>query len=313
MAGLSPDALFELETRIETVRGSVRRSRLAFLALTLASLGLLLLVWNCYFSWNSFIAQPRDPSLPALSETTKLLRDELLRSWVRSWWSPTSTLGVNIGVADASFLGSLILLVLTVWFYFSARRENHTTARLLHDGLTVHIPEIRRAVFWAVADEHIFLNWAKIDRPAFSILFDRDTDSTSEMFEQPDHVVRSALWLMGLLPFFTLAMSWGMDLYSLTQPSVMRDGSQALWSVLSLSERRRAIAILVGAGALALVLLYLLRRIKAFNSDTVEALRYFAKQVKEIPDPPSPSPRSGPRRSVPTGVIPRTAPLDPVT
>src|SRR5204862_2059777 len=110
-------------------RSSVQRSRLASLALNLASLALLLLVWNCYFSWFRFLVTAN------VNPTTEFLKAELVRNWVRSLWTPAGIVGVTIGVADTSLLGSLMLLMLTIWFYFSARRENHTTARLLDDTL----------------------------------------------------------------------------------------------------------------------------------------------------------------------------------
>jgi len=276
---LTDDHRFELKIRIETVQGSVRRSRLAFLALNLASLALLLLVWNSYFSWFRFFVRSD------INPTTDFLKAEFVRNWVRSLWTPASTLGVNIGAADTSLVGSVILLILALWFYFSSRRENHTTARLLADTLDIRIATIRRAVFWAIADEHIFLSWVRNDRPAGAGQSLRACKE-SPLVERPDRVVRGALSVLALLPLYTIAASWMMDVASLFQPSILRDRSRPLYAQLSSGEWFAVSCILCISGLLAILLGYLLFQIRGFNTDTVQQLRDFAIEVDEIPNPP---------------------------
>jgi hypothetical protein len=290
----SDEMEFELKTRIETVRSSIQRSRLAFLALNVVSIGLLLLIWNLYFSWFRFLITPDiDPD-------TEILKAEIARNWVRSLWTPAGALGVNIGVADTSLLGSLLLSVLGVWFYFAARRENHTTARLLADTLaqtstiaSKAAAAVRRTVFWAVADEHIFLSWATIDKPAGVIFALRERDTP--LIEEPDRVVRRALGVMMYLPFLTICVSLGMDIYSLTKPSLFREPGMPLYTQLETWEEWfQVVIIFVASTCLAAFLRYLLRRIGEFNFDTVQQLRNFATRVVEIPDPPMERPK--PRR-----------------
>jgi len=273
------DALkFELETRIRTARESVQRSRLAFLAVNLAAVALLLLIWDFYFSWYRFFAaKPLDPQ-------KDWLKIEIVKSWIHTQWMPTSTLGVNVGVADVSLVGSVLLLVLILWFYFAARRENHTTVRLLSDVVNSTIPEVRRATFWAIADEHIFLTFGRFDRPAGRVLFG---PTSSDLVEAPDRIVRSALNLIFFLPVYTMTISWALDALSLFGPSVIRGGSEPLYWTLTKPERVQAIVVLGFAAPLTCFLGYLLVGIRRFNEDTVDVLKKFALRVPEVPDPPA--------------------------
>jgi hypothetical protein len=277
MADLSSALEFELKTRLATARASIQRSRLAFLVLNLASVSVFLIIWNRYFTWYRFFLFPEAPD-PNKNWVTA----ELIRNWIRTQWMPAGTIGVTFGVDDVSVLGALLLLLLSLWLYFTARRENHTTARLLSDVTHIDIPEVRRAVFWALADEHIFLAWARDDRAIGRILL----PATDPPVERPDGIVRGALKTVFYSPVLILGLSWTMDLRSLLLPSPFREPGKPLWAALSADERTQAVVVITVAAVLMLFVWHLLLKTSSFNEHTVETLRAFARTAEEIPDPP---------------------------
>lgn len=157
---------FKFRERIEGAQEAIKRSRWVFLILTLVSLALLITAWNAYFSWSrEFLlrvhAWPDD-------EVAAFAQQRLIEEWVKSQTIDISPLGIHIGISDAAPLGGLSVFILSIWFYFSTRRENRTIAGLLIDSLD-EPPETKSRIFHGIASYLVFLTIASTDDPISSL------------------------------------------------------------------------------------------------------------------------------------------------
>jgi len=139
-------------TRLACAHDTQSRTRLAFIAITIISIAIIVAEFNSYFSWYvQFLTGGSNFPLPitdcdthqnidgctfpqhinnAAAEAQKALIDE----WIKSNRVTVSLLGVNFGMSDAAILGSISLFILSLWFFACIRRENHLIADLLIDA-----------------------------------------------------------------------------------------------------------------------------------------------------------------------------------
>ena len=100
----------------------------------------------------------------AANEITREAQTMLLEAWVKSQWISISLLGIQVGVSDVATLGSFGLVVISVWFFFAVRRENHTIGRLLRD--TTELPaELQEMVYHSISSNMLFLDLKGQDQP----------------------------------------------------------------------------------------------------------------------------------------------------
>ena len=79
-----------------------------------------------------------------------------------------SLLGIHVGVSDMAVLGSLTLLVCSIWLFFTIRRHNHSVGNLLRD--TKEIPQqARRFVFYGVSAALVFTTVTSYDEAISSL------------------------------------------------------------------------------------------------------------------------------------------------
>lgn len=160
---LSNEALETLKIRIEGAREAIKRSRFSFLVSTIAALSILITLWNAYVSWDRRFAFQPLPNSPA----TRALVLRTLEQWADSQVITVPSLGIHIGVSDLAILGTVALLVCSIWLFFCMRRHNHGSGRLLletqndaqierrrliYHGLTSYL------VFTTISDDHSAIN-----------------------------------------------------------------------------------------------------------------------------------------------------------
>jgi hypothetical protein len=157
---------FKYQERIEGAQEAIKRSRWVFLILTIVSLALLITAWNAYFSWTREI--PLTYHSWTEDAVAAHLQQHLTEEWVKSQMIDIPVLGIHIGISDAAPLGGFGVFILSIWFFFSTRRENRTIAELLID--TLHdTDEVRARIFHSVASYLVFLTIANSDDPISSL------------------------------------------------------------------------------------------------------------------------------------------------
>jgi hypothetical protein len=154
--------LDKYKIRIEGAQEAIKRSRLVFLIITIASLAIIIATWNAYFSWNRGAILDRQKW--AENEVTRHAEEKQVESWVDSRLIDVSLIGIKIGISDAAPLGGLTLFVLSIWFFLSARRQNRAIGFLLKDSCRAEL-EIRQMIFYGVSDYLVFLTLGSTDDP----------------------------------------------------------------------------------------------------------------------------------------------------
>lgn len=193
-----------LNFRIEGAREAIKRTRLALLASTIASLTIFIAEYNSAFSWyRRFPMRESFPNNPVTIEAFK----KVLEQYVESRVINISLLGIHVAVSDLAILGSLALFMASLWLFFSIRRENHTIGSILVDTQN-ESPSIREWVFYGIAPFLVFTTVTRYDA-AISEL--SRSDKASSLKDQKDlppekamklaeKLVRYALVVLYLLP-----------------------------------------------------------------------------------------------------------------
>jgi hypothetical protein len=152
-----------LQLRLEAVKEANKRARFAFLASTIASLAVLITVWNAYGSYYRFLPFLSDGAF-ASSEVTQWAQRELLSEWVKNQTISVGFLGIRVGVFDAALLGSISIFVISIWFFYSLRRANRTIGFLLRDTKDEK-SEFRDMIYHGVVNSLIFVETGNGDYP----------------------------------------------------------------------------------------------------------------------------------------------------
>jgi hypothetical protein len=229
---MASDIRSHWEIRIEATREAQARSRFALLASTLVSVAILIAVFNAEFSWIRNIAIHEMIGPPGMqSELTKEVVDE----WIRSQRISISTLGVNVAASDVSIFGSSALFVLSIWYFFCIRRENHLIGNLLIDAKKSNDTATSLSVFHGISSYTVFTTIGEDDDPIDSL------QRQPPVRRRIIYLRWSFIWLVWL-PALTIAFMLATDITSLILPSAVRDSQQSLWDVLSHRERVQAIS-----------------------------------------------------------------------
>ncbi len=188
------DELTALKFRIEGTREAQRRSRIAFLVSTIVSLSIIVVCWNAYGSWYRAFALKKTFST---NEVVRYNQEALLQEWIKTRGIDIPLLGIRAGASDVGLLGSISLLVISLWFFYSMRRENHTIALLLIETKD-KCKEIREVVYHGIIDYLVFTSLTKHDDPI------------SDLYGSPRRqrrvpFVRPALRILIYLPVISLS------------------------------------------------------------------------------------------------------------
>jgi hypothetical protein len=147
--------------RLEATHESQKRTRLALFVSIIISLSLITVCWNAYLSWyRGFLLHDSFSPNPV----TEFAQKQLIADWIRSREVSVPLLGIYVAVSDASILGSLSMLIVSVWFWFCARQENQTIGRLLIE--TQNADASRRAlIFLGITSYMVFTTVSQHDGP----------------------------------------------------------------------------------------------------------------------------------------------------
>jgi hypothetical protein len=261
------------EERIEGAQEAIKRARTVFLILTIVSLSILITAWNAYFSWDRELALGMS-NWAQNDEVTELAQQRLIEGWVKNQTIDVSLLGIHISVSDIAPLGGLALFFLSIWFFFSARRENHTIALLLRD--TKNEPdEVRTSIFHSIISYLVFLTIRPTDDPI---------DDLEDKAPIRGHLValRAIVGLLLFLPSFSIFVAIMCDVLSIFYfDAPFREGHKPLAQVMDISFGQWAVwAGIEGfAFALALGTLFLSWRALKFETATSRILKQYCHGI----------------------------------
>jgi hypothetical protein len=254
------------DIRIQAAREAQARSRFAFLASTIISISLLIAIFNFEFSWLRNFAYPPPPDVK-IGEIQQEMRKEIRKTWIDSTRLKIPILGVDLAASDASTLGSISLYILTVWFYYCMRRENHLIGSLLIDADKNNDEAISLAVYHGVASYTVFTTIGG-DEPI-------NTVRPAPAFRRSVVKIRPIYVILLFLPALTIAFMLGTDILSLFRDAVLRDPTKSLYQLLGFREYVE-VAIIDGVAAVILgAILHLCANILRCERATERVLRQF--------------------------------------
>ncbi len=311
----------ELETiklRLEGVRLAIARCRFAFLVSMIASIAIIATVWNAYMSSDSgFARQPywsqdkqftpemqkqrsesvseaRKVQLPPekITDVTDQVQREILSEWVKNQVISVGLLGIRVSVEDFSILGSMGLLITTMFMFYSIRNENIGMGNLLKHAFKFSDWDDRYLVYQGIVPHLIFLDLGDLHKPI-------------DDFEEPADIrkmplvplrIKVLLWLPALTIFLIVAADiW--TLYFAANP--FRPSGLPLRSILDQHDLNvrlayDGIALLLGLWATVMcseIVRYATasgRLIKKFRTHLLETCRPIGGGPRKLSNEPAP-------------------------
>jgi hypothetical protein len=272
-------------TRLAAARDAQHRTRLAFIAATIAAVAISIAVFNTYFSWYTFFASKQFFPPATVSDVTRVAQEALIQDWVKSNRVTSSLLGVNFGVSDAPIIGSVTLFIISLWFFVCIRRENHLIADVLYEAAGEHgvgennEKQLRLMVFHGIADYLIFTTISKDDEPRSTLGPRSDEDDEDKKL----FWLRPSLQVLIFLPAIAIGIIFVSDVTSFFLGAAMRWPHVPLWREIIQSPGELVYAIFADAAALAFGIMttFNCKDIRRFETCTGEVLRlYYKKYVK---------------------------------
>lgn len=258
-----------VQVRLHAVSEAQRRTRAAFLAATVISLAIIITCFNAYVSWyRNFAFQPSWSQNEVTKEAQKYITEE----WVKSLKISIPVLGINVGIGDAVVLGSLSLLIISIWLFFSVRRENHTIGLLLQETQDCDAAMLNR-VFHGVISYSVFTTVSRIDAPITNLQISQNRKGNVWF-------VRYAFKILVFLPSIAILFMILMDIISIFYLAApLRDPHDPLISggaILPGDWVRRAVMETLGCMLLILTTILCYNAIK-YNNGTESVLREYDK------------------------------------
>ena len=205
-------------TRLEGAREAIKRSRLAFLATTIAAISIFTTEWNAYLSWyRRFPLKTAFPNNPVTEDAVR----RVIQQYIESRVITISLLGIHIGVSDLAVLGTFALFVCSVWLFFNVRRENHLIGTLLVDTADEDV-HLRRYVYYGISSFLVFTTATLSDEPIASLSKKEMEDQKNRPQSLSSKFFRKALSGLFIFPALVAFATIVFDILSLyVFPSVL--------------------------------------------------------------------------------------------
>ena len=264
-----------LQFRLEATRDAQKMSRIAFMFSIIISLAIIIATWNAYFSWyTSFPLKEKWPE----SEVTKEVHQKIIESWVESQTISVPFLGITIGVSDASVFGSIGLLIISIWFFLSIRRENHVIGFLLRDTIEMkYPPSTLKWIYHGISSYMVFANITRRDAPI------RDLNDKSDL-HRPDSFMRLAFKFLVFLPAISISFLIISDILTVyILPAFYRFPHVPLFEHFELGDAIKLTIMEVLAFILLVLISIICWRTLSYVGSTTMILRqYYEKYTKDI-------------------------------
>lgn len=122
-----------IAARLDGAKASQGQLRVTIIAMSVVAVTMLVAAYNAYFSYDyAWITEAGDGKLGD-GWRSEVLTAQALKDWATSRTVQVALLGIRVSVDDAAILGSAVLLVMSLWLFLLARRENHTIGFLLRN------------------------------------------------------------------------------------------------------------------------------------------------------------------------------------
>lgn len=272
---------------LDAVKEAQRRTRICLSVSVVLSVMIFIVCWNAYYSWYRGFSSR---SAWAKNEVVQNNQKELIATWIRSRTISLPLVGVSVGVSDVAILGSVSLLVASIWFWLSAKQENRVIGTLLIEHLE-RSPATRRFVFDGITSYMVFTQVKRAEHPIRSL---RDN------LVAPQVSIPLVFRTLILLPAIACGFQIFSDIYSvfgMSSPfrdfkqgedkTYVNDGSgnlirDPLWQTVDEGQKIQILFMLLIAVALAVCIIIICSNIIINLTATSQVLQeYSGKIVKD--------------------------------
>jgi hypothetical protein len=117
-------------------------------------------------------------------------KEELLKEWYHSRSIQVGLLGIHVAVSDLPVIGSMSLVIVTIWFFYAQRRANRTLVSLLRSVDREHRDDfhLRNMIFHEVRNNLLFVKTEESDRPLVGLKGDDTLKGIAK--DEPDIVLK---------------------------------------------------------------------------------------------------------------------------
>lgn len=263
-----------IELRLNGIKEAAQRSRFVFIIMSIVSSVLIITLWNTSLSWDRDIVY-------ASQHSTNPLYTALANEWIKGQVVPVGIFGLSIrvSVSDLSVIGSICMVIITMWYFYSQRRENRAIVTLLQDCAKGYKERqiskgICSMVLQGIMHSLVFIDLGKGDKPLSGLQGEEDgvKKENKSVKEKPVFLIREVVKTLVYLPSYTIILIIASDIWSLVTPSLFRSDSTPLWSVLGHVELTRIVLFELIAISSALYTWFLCYQSTNFSKATAATL-----------------------------------------
>ncbi|HZG51083.1 MAG TPA: hypothetical protein VEZ40_03005 [Pyrinomonadaceae bacterium] len=272
-----------IEIRLDGIRDATQRSRFIFLIMTIVASAILITLWNGLLSW-SIVHANKLREAESLANTRVLRnQDELINEWIKNRTISIELLGIRVGGSDLAVIGSLGLIVIMAWYFFSQRRENRAIVSLLRDctdGFKERrlTKDVCSMVYQGIVHNLVFIDIGKGDEAWSGLEHEHEKDKSV-----PELIIRKILRVLVYLPPFTILMIILSDIASLFLVSAFRTSTEPLWKILwnerRINQTARVVFFEVLAISATMYTLSICRKSRKFSNGTADTLKHFDEVI----------------------------------
>jgi len=210
-----------------------------------------------------------------LTQVTDYAQQQLVSEWVKNHIITVGLLGIRVSVNDLPVLGSMSLFIISIWFYYSVRRENRAIGTLFRDSCRLKDWQVRYMVYQGIVHHLVLIDFASGHRP----IYDYTEEESENIKDRP--FISSALRILFYLPVISILFVISMDMLTLLYfAAPFRPSHKPLWHILDMWDW-----IKVGAmESVALMFMvstgFLCRRIREFIDATETLLKSYREDIK---------------------------------
>jgi hypothetical protein len=210
-----------------------------------------------------------------LTGVTDYAQQQLVAEWVKNQIITVSLLGIRVSVSDLPVIGSLSLVIISIWFFYSVRRENRAIGTLLRDAYRLKDWHVRYMVYQGIVHNLVLIELGRGTKP----IYDFKKEESDDIKHLP--IVTGALKVLFYLPPLSILFVVIMDVLTLFYfAAPFRPSHKSLAGIIPPGVWIKVIAMESIAIALLLLTAFLCQKIRGFINATEALLKNYRLELK---------------------------------
>lgn len=210
-----------------------------------------------------------------LTDVTDYAQQQLVAEWIKNQIITVSLLGIRVSVNDLPVIGSLSLIIISVWFFYSARRENRAIGTLLRDAYRLEDWRVRYMVYQGIVHNLVLIELGRGVKPIRNF----KEDESDDIKHLP--IVSGALKVLFYLPVLAIFFVLFMDILTLFYlHAPLRPSHKPLGGIIPTNVWVKVVIMEIVAFTLLLLTEFLCRKVREFINATEKLLKDYRMEIK---------------------------------